>query len=131
MAPVIGSSPAPINFRQHKPIGAFKGRQKFVEEIARTGIAVRLEDHRQRPLPTVANGADGGANLRRMMAIIVDHHNAVGLAFDFKAAMNTAEGFEGLGDMGERNFQFMGHRNRGQRIGRAMFSRRAQAQFAQ
>src|SRR5262245_24197270 len=92
-----------INFCQHEAVSALERIEKFVEEIARSCEAVRLKDHRQRTIPTVADGADGGANLRWMMAVIVDDHNSPGLAFELKAAMDAGKGGHGFNHVSERS----------------------------
>ena len=92
---------------------------------------MRLKNHRQRPFPAIANGADGGADFRRMMAVVVDHQDSIRFAFDFEAPVDTGETAERLAHLSERNFQFMGDGDGRQRIGRAMTAGQVQTQLAQ
>src|SRR5258706_6049226 len=97
-----------INIGQHQPIRSFKCAEKFIEEISRPGVTMGLKNYRQWPLPAVADRADGGANLRRVMAVIVDDKNPFGLAFNFETPMDAGESAERVGDLSERNFQLTG-----------------------
>src|SRR5262245_59590033 len=120
-----------INLGDYEPIRALERGQELLEEIPRAGKAVRLKKHRQRSVPTVAYGADGGPYFRRMMAIVVYHHDAVGLALEFEAAMDAAERCQRFDHMGERDFQLAGDGNGRQRIGGAVSARELQAQLTQ
>jgi len=67
--------PSRINLGEDQAIGSIEGRQKLIEEITGTAIAVGLKDHRQRATPAIANGQQGCLNFGRMVPVVVDHHN--------------------------------------------------------
>src|SRR6266508_6107356 len=90
-----------------------------------------MKDHGQRPLPAVADRADGRANLGGMMTVVVDHHNSPRLSFHFKASMDAGESAERFGHLEKWDFQLMGHRGGGERVGRAVSSREIQVQISQ
>ena len=92
---------------------------------------MRLKDYRERPFPAVTDRADGRADFRRMMTVVVDHQDSIRFAFDFKAPVDAGETAERVAHLSERNFQFMSDGDRRQGIGRAMTAGQVQTQLAQ
>src|SRR5208282_6210644 len=56
-----------------------------------SGVAVRLEQHQQPLVTASARGFERGANLGRMMAVVVDKSDACERAFDFETAPDTGK----------------------------------------
>src|SRR5690349_11392514 len=120
-----------INFREHQPIGAFESGEKLIEQISSTGETMRLEDDRQRALPAVANSADGGANFRGVMPVVVDHQDAPRFALDLEASVDASESGERLRGVREGNLQFVSYGHCSQSIGGAMTAGKMQTQLPQ
>jgi hypothetical protein len=109
--------PRRIDLRKDEPIRSLKGGQEIVKEITGPAIPVRLKDHGNGTLPAVANGLERRLDFHRMMSVIVDHHDPLGLPFDLEAAMDATEGMERLRDPGKGNLELLRDRHRGEGVG--------------
>ena len=72
-------------------VGVVEGVEEVVEEVARARVAMRLERDDQAAAEALACRAQRGADLRRVMAVVVDHQDAALLAAHLEAAMDAAE----------------------------------------
>src|SRR5437588_604122 len=79
-------------------VGIRERFSEFVHEIAGAGIAMRLEDDMDAVESALAGSSQGGANLSGMMAVVVNHGNAGGLAFELETAVNAAKALQRLAD---------------------------------
>ena len=84
-------------------VGVVEGVEELAEQVARAGVAVRLEDHDQPPPEALARRRQGGADLGRVVAVVADHHDAAGLAAELEAAVDAAELAERLAGGLERH----------------------------
>ncbi len=85
-------------------------------ELARARVAVRLErdhDARRRRRP---GGGEHGRDLGRMVAVVVDHRDAVDHATHLEAALGAGELLERAGDDIEGDAELEAHRHRRQRV---------------
>ena len=65
-----------INLGDHKNIGLIERAAEIVPEILRPRVAMRLKEHEQALVAAAARGFERRANLRGMMAVIVDQRDA-------------------------------------------------------
>ena len=69
--------------------------EELVEQVVRPGVAVRLEHDDAPPGEALAGGRQRRADLRRMMAVVVDQQARRGrVALDLEAALDTREARE-------------------------------------
>src|SRR5258707_1389783 len=93
-----------VNIGNHQNIGLVESAREFVPEMLRAGIAVRLKEHQQPIELADARGFQGGANLRRMMAVVVDHGNVVDRAFNVEAPTDAGKFAEVIAFVGQAKF---------------------------
>ena len=75
-------------------VGLGEGGGEIVEQVASSGVAVGLEENVNVPIATLAGGGKGGADFRRVVAIIVDDGDAVSGALVLKAAVDATKAAE-------------------------------------
>src|SRR5215472_3732240 len=80
-----------VDLGEEQQVGVVEGAEEVVEEVARAGEPVRLERHQQPAREPLAGGAQRGADLLRMVTVVVHHENATLLAPYLEAPMNAAE----------------------------------------
>src|SRR6267154_1986911 len=80
-----------VNVGDNQNVGLVERAREFIPEMLRAGIAVRLEEHQEAIELADARGFQGGANLRGMMAVVVDHGNVVDRAFNVEAPTDTGK----------------------------------------
>ena len=92
-----------------------EGRAEFVRQRLGSRIAMRLEDRQHAPAQP-ARHAQGGADLGRMVGIVVHHADPGRLAAGLEPPRHAMESPEGLADVGETDFELETHGHRGERI---------------
>src|SRR5712671_1562746 len=80
-----------VDVGNHQNIGLVESAREFVPEMLRAGIAVRLKKHQQPIELADSCGFQGGPDLGRMMAVVVDHSNVVDRAFNVEAPTNAGK----------------------------------------
>src|SRR5579872_1013780 len=80
-----------IDIRHDQEVGLIEGAAEVVPEVLRARKAVRLKKHQQAVVTAAARGLERGANLHRMMAVVIDQGNAAHGAFDLKAPPHTGK----------------------------------------
>ena len=81
--------------------------------------------------PERARGGQDRRDLRRVMAVVVDHEDAVGLAADIEAPLRAAEILQSRGDAVEREAQLHADRHRRQRVQQVVPSGHGERQRAE
>src|SRR5262245_27868176 len=80
-----------IALAEHQQVGVVEGAEELVEEIARAGVAVRLEGDHQPAVEAFAGGPLRGADLLRVVAVFVHDEDVALLATHLEAAVDAAE----------------------------------------
>src|SRR5713226_6976231 len=78
-----------VDIEQHEDVCLIKRAAEFVPEVLGAGVAMRLEEHQQAIELAAAGRFKRGANLSRVMTIIIDHGDVIDYALDVKAAPHT------------------------------------------
>ena len=81
-----------VNIGNNDVIGVVEGASKLVPQRLGAGITMRLEHGQDAFASGRARGRERGADLGRMMRIIVDEEKTISLIFDLTAAAGMAEG---------------------------------------
>src|SRR5712664_1014782 len=79
-----------IDIDQHENIGLIEGAAEFVPKVLGAGIAMRLKEDEQAIKLAAAGRFEGGANLDRMMTVVIDHSDLIDHALNVKAAAAAA-----------------------------------------
>src|SRR5271165_1342120 len=80
-----------IDVQHGHRISIVKRGGKVIEEQLRSRITVGLEDNVNAPKAALARGGQSGAYLRGMVAVVVDHGDAIHPAFELKATVHSVE----------------------------------------
>src|SRR5271168_4698489 len=83
-----------INIQNEQRISVCKRSNEFLHQIARTRVAMRLEDNVNLAESTLLRSRKRSPDLRRMMPIIVDHTDSRRLPAQLKAPVDPAEFIE-------------------------------------
>src|ERR1700730_15622571 len=105
-----------IDLEQIKHVGIVERPEKFIEEIAQTGKAMRLKDSHDAPAKSRARRRERGANLHRMMPVIVKYEATRRFAFDFEAPGKAGERRERARGRVERDAQLECDADRRKRV---------------
>src|SRR5579871_687940 len=109
-----------IDRRHDDVVSIVETGTELLEQIAEPRVAVRLHDGDDMTLGGGARGLQGGCNLDRMMAVIVEDRDAVPFAGARKAALHAAEASERLADLVVRDTKLTGNRDRRRGIKRVV-----------
>src|SRR5258708_33683326 len=110
--PCDGRLAGRVDIEHADGVGVRECCAEFFQQVARAGVAMRLEDCVDALESTLARCRESGADLRGMMAVIVNHADAGGRALELEAAINAAKVFQGLADLVERNIKAYSHPDR-------------------
>ena len=86
-------------------IGIAERGGEFIEQQLRARVAVRLKDDVDLAEAALPRRRQRGANLGGMMAVVVDHGDAVGAALELEAAIHAVEVGQAFADLVDRNVQ--------------------------
>ena len=101
--------------QQH--VGLVEGLAEVVPQRLGAREAVRLEEHDRAPLArAAAERLEGHADLGRVVAVVVDHQDALRLAAHLEAPVDAGEGLEAGADRVEGHVEVEAHRHRGERV---------------
>ena len=89
-----------INGNEFQGVGLSKSGGELVKQVAGAGVAVGLEENMDVAVAALAGGGKGGTNFSGVVAVVVDHGDAVCRAFVLKAAVDTTKAGKSLGDLG-------------------------------
>ena len=120
-----------INVEDGQRVGILKCGGELVHEIAGAGVAMRLEydvDFAEAALP---RGRKRGTNLGGMMAVVINHADARGLASQLEPAIHAAEVLESDADVVGADVETDSDRDGCGRIQDVMHSGHVQTEFAE
>ena len=69
-------------------------RAELLEQVARPRVTVRLEHDDDAAIEPGARRGDDGGDFRRVMAVVVDHHDAADFAAQLEPPLGATELFE-------------------------------------
>src|SRR5690606_6712557 len=100
-----------VNIEDVKHVGVVEREGKLIHQLLRTGKSVRLKCHDSPPSArSVLRGRKRCKYLRRVMSVIVDHGDAVRLAFELESTIRILESLKCISDLFERDLEFQRHR---------------------
>ncbi len=109
-----------------------KARAEIVPEVLGARVAVGLEEDQQALVSAAARGFQRGANLDRVVAVVVDQRDAADHAFDFEAAADSGEIFQARANQIRRDVQIERDGGSGRGIAHVVNARRpGQAKLAE
>ena len=120
-----------IHLAQQQHVDRGKNLDEVIEQVVRTGIAMRLEHHHQAPpRPAGACGLQRRGNLARVVRIIVDQQHPAGgcgdVTHQLKTPPDTLESGQRPLHGGIGHTQLGGNGNRGQRVQDIVATRQVQ-----
>src|SRR6266568_871706 len=92
-----------IDIKQNKDVCLIERAAELIPEVLGTRVAMRLKEHEQAIELAAAGRFERGANLGRVMAVIIDNCNVIDYALDVKAASHTGKLHEAFADQVSRN----------------------------
>src|SRR5262245_13054521 len=120
-----------VDVRHDDGVRVPEGAVELGREGVRARVAVRLEDDDEAPSQPLARGPEGRLDLRRVMAVVVDHEDAAALAADLEASVDACEPGERPRDPRERDVELAAHRDRRQAVEHVVAPRNAQLDAAE
>src|SRR3989454_1151736 len=121
-----------VDIGQHEHVGLVECAAKLIPEKFGARIAMRLEKNQQPVELATPCGVERRANLRGVVAIIVNQRDAVDGALDVEAAAHAGEFTKALTNQVGRNIQVEGDRRGGSGIANVVDSRRRrQVEFSE
>src|SRR5229473_1460253 len=94
-----------IDIDQRENIGLIERAAEFVPKVLGAGIAMGLKEDEQAIELAAAGRFEGGANLDRMMTVVIDHGDLIHHAPNVKAAAHAGKFDEAFADQISRNVQ--------------------------
>src|SRR6266404_2268778 len=110
-----------IDIEYEDRVGVGEGSGEVVHQIAGPRVAVRLEDDVHAMESALASGSESGANLGRMVSVVVNHADAGGLTPKLEATVHAAEVIECGADVVGRDIEGGAYRNCRCRIQNVMY----------
>src|SRR6266481_9387283 len=92
-----------IDIDQHENIRLIERAAEFIPKVLGAGVAMRLKKHEQAIELAAAGRFERGADLDRVMTVVIDHGDVVHYALDVKAAAHTGKFDEAFADQISRN----------------------------
>src|SRR5258706_2262030 len=92
-----------IDIEQHENIRLIERAAEFIPKVLSAGVAMRLKEHEQAIELAAAGGFERGADLDRVMTIVIDHGDVIYRALDVKAAPHAGKFNEAFADKATRN----------------------------
>ena len=101
----------------HQNIGLIKCPAEFIQKGLGAAVPMGLKHHHLAPIrPVFFNGLQSDFNLCRMVPVVIDDGDTIGLAFDLQAALDTFNGFKGSFDLIKADIELDTDGNTGRRI---------------
>ena len=120
-----------VDIGQDDLVGAGEGAAEFAQEVARARVAVRLEGDEDAARHAGAGGGEDGGDFGRVVAVVVDDHDAVGFAENVEAAFGAFEFGERAGDTVERDAQLEADGDGGEGVEQVVAAGDAEAECAE
>src|SRR6266853_310860 len=94
-----------VDVEQNENVRLIKSAAEFVPKVPGAGVAMRLKQHQQ-PIELAAAGCfKCGANLGRVVAVVIDHGDVIDDALDVKTAAHAGKLEEAFADQVRGNIQ--------------------------
>src|SRR5258708_13159981 len=93
--PCDGRLAGRVDIEHADGVGVRECCAEFFQQVARAGIAMRLEDCVDTLESALARCCESGEDLRGMMAVIVNHADAGGRALELDAPITAPKAFPG------------------------------------
>src|SRR5713101_1297044 len=113
-----------IDIEQHEDVRLIERAAEFVPKLLGTGVAMGLKEHEQAIELAAAGGFKRGANLDRVMAVVIDHSDVIDYALDVKAAAHAGKLNKAFADQVGRNIQVQRDCGRCRRVADIVHPRR-------
>src|SRR5438552_284293 len=94
-----------IDIDQHQNIRLIERTGEFAPKVLSARVAMRLKEHQQAIEFAAASGFERGANLNRVMTVVIHHGNVIHYALDVKAATHAGKFEQAFTDQISRNIQ--------------------------
>src|SRR5229473_4741210 len=92
-----------IDIEQHENIRLVERAAEFIPKVLGAGVAMRLKEHEQAIELAAAGRFERGADLDRVMTVVIDHGDVIHYALDVKAAPHAGKFNEAFADQVSRN----------------------------
>ncbi len=115
-----------VDGRHDDGVGVVEAGAEGLEQGVQPGVAMRLHHRDHLALGRLAGGLEHRRDLDRVVAVVVDHRDAVPLAGLGEAPLDAAETGERLADQIVGNAELARHRDRGGRVQRVVSPRHRQ-----
>ena len=119
-----------INVENEQTVGIVERMHKLVHERLRAGVTMRLEDDVNFAETALPRRREGGANLGRMMPVVVDHADSVNRASQLEATIHAAKVLKGCADLLDADVKTDANRNRRCGIQHVVHAGHVQTKFA-
>ena len=120
-----------IDIEDDELIRFIKSGRKIVEEGGGAAVAMRLKDGNDPPLPALAGGIERCLDLRRVVPVVIDDHDAANFVLDLKAALHPAKIFKAGRDCRKAEAELHGGCGRGQGVEDIMVARHLEGDAAE
>ena len=120
-----------IDIGDEDEIGGLQDFSEIIGERLGAGVAVRLEQHDEALRLERTRGLQGGGELGRMMAVVVDDAVVRGEIFGFEAPLGSGEGGERAGDERKLRAAAIGQGDGGERVEDVVVARDAELDVAE
>src|SRR6266849_9466490 len=94
-----------IDIEQHEDVSLIERAAEFVPKVLGAGVTMGLKEHEQAIELATTGRFECGANLGRVMTVIIDHGDVIDRALDVKTAVHPGKLDEAFADQISRNIQ--------------------------
>src|SRR5713226_2978614 len=113
-----------IDIDQRENIRLIERAAEFVPKLLGAGVAMGLKEHEQAIELAAAGGFKRGANLDRVMTVVIDHGDVIDHALDVKAAPHAGKLNKAFADQVGRNIQVQRDSRGSRRVADIVHARR-------
>src|SRR5437016_3191078 len=92
-----------VDIEQYEDIRLIEGAAEFVPKVLGAGVAMRLKEHEQAIELAAACRFERGADLGRVMTVVIDHSDLIDHALDVKSTAHAGKFEEAFADQVSRN----------------------------
>src|SRR5690348_17100444 len=112
-----------VDVQQDQYIGLIESPAELIPEVLCARKPMRLKEHEYAVELAAAGGLEGGANFRRMMAVVVNYRDVVYDAFDVEAAADACKFSEAFANQIAGNVQVERDRRGGRGVADVVYAR--------
>ena len=92
-----------VDIEQHENIRLIERAAEFIPKVLGAGVAMRLKEDEQAIELAASGRLERGADLDRVMTVVIDHRDVVNYALDVKTPAHTGKFDEPFADQVSRN----------------------------